>query len=466
MFTNKKKFFYFFTLFLFLTSFFIPNVLGLSLNSPNEIVFDQDYEEYKNITITIGNENSFALEDLKWNVNLPTDFDVIIYNQFDNMDPNSQKSALLSIKMSKWVESGKNNIGNIEIFNDNDSVEFNVYTDKDTMLDIYEMSVSRNSDDFDEIDSGDVLEVKPEDLVSFEIEIENLFNDEEQEMKDVTVSLYIDDLYGNTEKLESDVKDIDGDDRETFSLSFEIPKTANEDEYEINVVVSGFSDNYGYHKIESNFYVDVIRENYEFELEPILSPDRLVCGETDFRLYVKVLNTGSRKANDLRIDISSDDSLRLNYTEEFSLDESFYGNENKYEKRLTGVLLNNEEGISSVRVNLYRSEQLILSKVVTLESVGCQVDSDTEESSFEIIYTDNINKNETTSSNNQQEDSKYQIVTNKNSLSLFDIIFFANIGVIILVSLFVLYVLAIKKPVPKGVEKNAKKKVTRKKSKK
>jgi len=409
---------FFFVLFIFLST----QISALQLNS--EAIFTQEYNEYKNITITIENIDSESIEDLDWQLNIPLDFEPIIYNQFEYIDATSSRSFLLSLKMSEWAKTGENKIGDIKI---NDLV-IPVYTKIDSMLEIDDMKISRNSLSSNRIDTGDILEVRADDTVDFELRAENLFSDET--FDDVIVSLYIRDLFGTTEKIESNPIRISEKRTETLRLSFQIPKNAIDKRYTVDVVVSGFSRESGIHEVTDMFYLDLRRSDYEFELTSTLSPNPLKCNEKDFRLYLKVVNLGSRNAQDLRLKAQSN-QLNINFEEEFSLRNDF----DKFEKRLTGSLNENTKGKYPIKVELYNSGSLIDSEIINLEFLGCEVE-EINESKFEIIYT-NIQKS------NETKDSLE--VVDKIELSTFDMIFITNIGVIILVSVSLLIVFSIKK---------------------
>ncbi|MFC1704848.1 hypothetical protein ACFLZ6_00795 [Nanoarchaeota archaeon] len=196
-------------------------------------------------------------------------------------------------------------------------------------LDVTVDNVIEDEKDEDKgVQDGDKIsvEARPGAEVSFDFKIGNAFTDDEDvEIKDIVITVRIDDIDDGDElEEESDDFDIDPDDKsDRIELKFEVPLEVSEDNYPVIITIVGEDDNDIEHELEWELELEVEKESHLIHINDIsLSPDTVSCDRTT-SLEVALMNLGAHDEDEVILDISSP-SLGIDIKEEeLELDEDF-----------------------------------------------------------------------------------------------------------------------------------------------
>jgi len=174
----------------------------------------------------------------------------------------------------------------------------------------------------DEADGYEISkEARPGSYVEFEIEIENLYTDEEDvDINDIEIEITIEDIDdGDDLDEETDEFDLRPEDDTTETLSFRIPLLVDDETFDVIIEVEGRDENGINHRIVKNFVLEVEKERHDVQITRFtLNPSTVSCERTAF-LDVRVLNLGKDDEDNVRLEISNGD-LGLNFVDEFELE--------------------------------------------------------------------------------------------------------------------------------------------------
>jgi hypothetical protein len=163
-----------------------------------------------------------------------------------------------------------------------------------------------NNDDFDE--------VKRDQEVTLEVEVKNKFdNDGNCDERDDYGDCAIEDVELDFEPKNSDfdddsfdMGDINSDDEDTETFSFEVPDDVDEDDYDFEMWVTGDDENGARHGEYMVFTlnVEVPRDQITIS-DAYLNPASVSCDATRTTLKVEVENTGTRDQDEVVIEVES-----------------------------------------------------------------------------------------------------------------------------------------------------------------
>jgi hypothetical protein len=195
-------------------------------------------------------------------------------------------------------------------------------------------------------------EAKPGSTLKFEIEIENRFTKSEGlDIENIKLDVSIKDIDDG-----DDIEDGAGEfnlkhgDSETLTIELEVPLEANEDTYDIVVIVEGEDGNGTVHEAEATIFLEVEKEKHELRiLRASISPQTIRC-EDHARMYIAVINTGQEDENEARLEISAL-ATGWDVEHEFALEE---GDENnRYENSFQLPLGTVAVGTYTAEVHVY-----------------------------------------------------------------------------------------------------------------
>jgi hypothetical protein len=177
-----------------------------------------------------------------------------------------------------------------------------------------EDSDSNNIDDGDKINS----EVMPGSTVTFDFKIGNAFTDDEDiEIKDIVITVVIDDIDdGDEMEEESDEFDVNADDKsDRVEIEFDMPLDLEEGDYTVTITVEGEDDNDVNHEIEWELELEVQKESHFIYLKSYeISPSTISCDRTA-SLDIELMNLGSRDEDEVILEIKNS-ALGVDISEE------------------------------------------------------------------------------------------------------------------------------------------------------
>lgn len=167
-------------------------------------------------------------------------------------------------------------------------------------LEITDMSVEVDDDLENSVDAtGGDFEVPPGGEVELDIEVsnthpDNAVNHEIQNIEiEVEIEAVCDDSYDDEQVFNDDFKDLDPGDDDNLLIRFQVPKCANEGDYDIDITVEGEDDDGTDYKIKETIRMTVDRQGHELDFyDVVLTPSTVSC-DRDFTGAVEVHNIGA-----------------------------------------------------------------------------------------------------------------------------------------------------------------------------
>lgn len=243
----------------------------------------------------------------------------------------------LTITVPKDQDSEKSKVGTLKLTAGTTITQLPINMETESKLSFKGVEVDVAGETDSDVSEGDKVNKKALllDEVTFSIEMENLFPNENKEgdMEDVEITATIEGLDdGDDVEETSDNFDLGTEDKETQDIVFTIPKIADDQLYDVTLVVEGEDENGATHKAVRNFQLEVKKEKDDVRITKAeVSPSTVACDET-FTLSVDVSNYGSNKAEDVYVNIFNKD-LGIDIKEEgLTLDKSVTKKTNKFTK--------------------------------------------------------------------------------------------------------------------------------------
>ena len=156
-----------------------------------------------------------------------------------------------------------------------------------------------NGDTRKDVMPGSKLEIKGD--------VENLFTDDDDiTIEDITVEITIDGIDDGDDLEESvDVGDINADEKEGFSVDFEIPGDIDAEEYDVEILVEGDDENGAEHSIRWEVKVQVEKDNHDIQIRDVaISPSSIDCSRT-IGINVDLKNQGENDEDEVVVKIES-----------------------------------------------------------------------------------------------------------------------------------------------------------------
>ena len=162
--------------------------------------------------------------------------------------------------------------------------------------------------DSSSLDPGDnIKDVKPGNKVEFSGDIENLFTDNDDiQIENVEITITIKGIDDSDDLEESDdVGDIDADDKESFSVEFDIPEEVDEDDYNVLIEVEGEDENGATHRVEWELTLELNKEKHDIQVKrATVSPSTVKCSR-DISLNIELKNQGENDEDEVVLRIES-----------------------------------------------------------------------------------------------------------------------------------------------------------------
>lgn len=166
-------------------------------------------------------------------------------------------------------------------------------------LEISDMSLEVDDDLENSVDAtGGEFEVPPGGEVELDIEVSNThpYNTANHEIGDIEIEVEVeavcDDGYDDEQVFNDDFKDLDPGDDDNLRVIFQVPKCANEGDYDVDITIEGEDEDGTDYNIKETIRMTVDRQGHELDFhDVILTPATISC-DRDFTAAVEVHNIG------------------------------------------------------------------------------------------------------------------------------------------------------------------------------
>lgn len=291
---------------LFLTSLVSAAIsvedVDLTIKVDYEDLEDDDDDLDVSYKITIKNDGNLP-ENLTFSLDLDAEYELTLGSSSLNLAANSQADLTISGKIPVDVDQGVKNIGTLKVKSSSGETTHTLKTDIQSMLEFDKILINVNGFHEKTVDNDDekVKNLEPGDKVELRFRIKNLFNDDYDEGDiDGTITIELDDSDFDGDIDEEEDFSIDAGERfssdnDEIVISFTIPLTAEEAEYDLEITIEGTDENNAEYKTKLNLILDVERERNDVRIDDItVTPNELSCSR-EAQLSVKVINYGNNK---------------------------------------------------------------------------------------------------------------------------------------------------------------------------
>ena len=207
-----------------------------------------------------------------------------------------------------------------------------------SMLEISDLDVKVGSKTDKNLNDGDTIgkEAAPEDKITFDIELNNLYDDDngDLEIEDILVTITIEGIDdGGDDDLEEESKEFDlraGRDK-SVSIDFKVPLKVEEDSYDVTIDVEGEDENGTDQSFSWSLTLEVEKEKHDVKIyRKTLSSEILKC-ERSTQLSVGVINIGQEDEDEVTLEVTNA-NLGISKKETFDLSEDIDDDDNSFTK--------------------------------------------------------------------------------------------------------------------------------------
>ncbi len=275
----------------------------------------------------------------------------------------------------------------------------------------------KRESDVDE-DGGDI-EAEPGSEIEFRIELENTYEfDEDLEIENVEAEITIIDIDDGSDLEENaDFKDLEVNEDEKESIKIKIPLVLEEDDYKIELKITGESDNID-QETTIIYDLNIDKEKHDLDFSKLILDEESVCPNTNNVLSLEVSNTGEKDQHDVRLSIRSSD-LEIDFSDRFDIDEG--DPDEKYRKQIPFKIPDLSPGEYKINLNLDYSE-------ITREDISLTV----KDCNQAPITGNAINENIITPTKTQATPNNQALQTQT---------FLQNYAILILLAVFLLFLI-------------------------
>ncbi|MFW6024897.1 MAG: hypothetical protein ACOCRX_01000 [Candidatus Woesearchaeota archaeon] len=307
------------------------NRFNINLDDEDGLLFDQgsdsrDSRITKEITVTNNLDESIEVDifaDVDENYSFRFRYAGSNYDSLDNfpIDANSESTFEVSVIIPNDVSLSRKNIGDIEFIGEHDEFEFDVFVKPSSMLRFDRLDYDVLGEDSGRLRDGDDIDVRPNDEVEISVELINEFSEESDLwMEDVELFYTIEDI-DDGDDISGSIyfNDIEAEEVETESFSFEIPTRLESGTYDVLLEIEGEDENRFIHEELFDFELDVSKDRDDLLLEEF-SFDRENVGCLRYaNLDLSLINIGRDDLEDWSYSIRSG-SVDFSMSDEFDLD--------------------------------------------------------------------------------------------------------------------------------------------------
>ena len=292
-----------------------------------------------------------------------------------------------------WIPTQKGNFGvNVRVSDGqlNANQSFTIAIAEGSKLAIVDLDVVVDGKSEKKLNDGDKIgkKSKPESNIEFKLKVENLFSDKDNEIKDIEISVEIEDIDdGENIDENSNQFDLEGGENKKETISLTLPRKVDEGNFDVNIKASGEDNNGKIHEVEWVLTLEVEKERHDLVIDKAsLSIGFIDCLRTS-SLDVDIANYGRSDEDDVMLEVKNSE-LGINEIEEFGLDE-----DDDMAKFFTINLSNSvPKGDYNINVDVYSGASLEDSKAVQLTIAECKKEEIKKEESKEEVLVNYIPK--------------------------------------------------------------------------
>jgi hypothetical protein len=181
------------------------------------------------------------------------------------------------------------------------------------------------------VDDGDrVKNLKPGMDCSLEVEVENLFDDNDnnnQKIGDIsfdTVDITLDSSDSDIDVDEDDdIDGLDAGDEDSITADMEIDDEADDGSVSIDIRISGRDDNGALHGERLDFRMEIERLSHDIQIRSVdITPEAVSsCEASNVKLSTNVLNGGKRDEDEVAVEVTASDLSFSKKVENIELDK-------------------------------------------------------------------------------------------------------------------------------------------------
>lgn len=324
--------------------------------------------------------------------------------------------------------SGLRTLGGINVYHsENKTASSTVKMETEGKLEIKKVKFT-TEDDSETMDNGETFETSAGETIDVLIEVENMFNDDEDiEIEDVNVELIVEEMDDDDDlEKDDDLDDLDAEEEAEITLSFKVPSDAD-GKYDVIVKVEGTDKNGAKHYAERKMYVDVDKNKEDLEIYRMsLSRDSFTCEGGSATLSITVRNIGERDDDNAMLIIENAE-LGLNKKEtgiELESDEDDDDNEQKFSYTIT--VPKGKTGTFPIRASLYfDGDELVDTRDVTIMASEC---GSTASASTTSSSTGSSGSTSTGSSQTSSSSTSTEAVSTTETDEEFEVVYGINQG--------------------------------------
>lgn len=320
-------------------------VLALSVNAlnvPDVTVGDADQARVHNVstTFTVTNNNASAITGIQITSSAASKYNVRFSNVPSSIAASSSATVTVTVDIpddhdgvDSNLEENPISVGNIQV---SGTLSSNAITETsslkvqaENMLKIDKVRVACDTKTKSLEDGEQMDNLLPDQDCTFEIEIENRFddrNDDGEKIYDVNFDSVDVKMDSSNSYVDVDVDDepseIDADDKDTADGTIEIDEEADRDA-RIEVKVSAIDDNGAKHGEVLKFDMEVTRLRHDIQVRQVsINPQSIDnCENSEVRVSVNVRNMGKRDEDQASVEVRVPDLKFVMKEPDFELDQ-------------------------------------------------------------------------------------------------------------------------------------------------
>ncbi|MBR9683004.1 hypothetical protein GOV03_00500 [Candidatus Woesearchaeota archaeon] len=344
---------------------------------------EDDEEETDEVTLTLKNEGELTGEVSLELLDILMDYHVEFPNAGSNsftLDVGEEKSVVLKLTAPIDVDSGTTtDVADLKVTVNGDEVDtIDIEATVKSMMEITELDVCIDGDCEEVDESGDETDkVSPGSEVEFEVEIENLFDEnyDDCDLENIEITLnFVDE--GDEDDFEDEIDlddefDLDGEENTVVTLSFDVPVDAEEESYELVLKLEAEDENGATHTEEWIVFLDVDRERDDIRIDRADLTMNTVSSGDETSIVIKLRNYGSRDQDDVVLTVFNE-ALGLNFQQmNIELDENPDRDDNVFTKTIPLAISEDVlAGTFNIDVRVSLGDEEVDHRLLTLTVVG------------------------------------------------------------------------------------------------
>lgn len=274
-----------------------------------------------------------------------------------SLQPGESKTINVRAYVPEKESGGKHSIGQVAASSSNLSDTATLYLYPANNLEIVSVEINDDS-----VSDGDTADIEPDSTLSVEVKVKNTGSVDFDNV-DIIATIY--DL--DDDDVEEEVSfSLDEGDKQTETLTFEIPEELEEDEYDLEIIVEAEDDNDVTYSETLDITLKTEKEDHKLKLEADLSTEQVSCVR-NINLYLTVKNLGEKDEDDVEI-VVKNNALGVDISRRgIDIDEN-----DKYRTTYSLDLNDASDGTYTIPVQVFRDDELADEAALTLEVSACQ----------------------------------------------------------------------------------------------